>query len=103
MLYVCVCWYQALIPCVTLPKSITANSSTIQIEWLTTQLSLQGNNSFQLDFHNNDQMKPDSYLVILNQLNEFYGIKHGVCAQYSFVVRFTWCYLLVSSHCYLEL
>ncbi|KAH9581766.1 GIPC PDZ domain containing, member [Schistosoma haematobium] len=76
----------AVIPCVTLPKSIIANSSTIQIEWLTTQLSLQGNNSFQLDFHNNDQMKPDSYLVILNQLNEFYGIKHGVCAQYSFVV-----------------
>ncbi|VDP65642.1 unnamed protein product [Schistosoma mattheei] len=69
-----------------MPKSIIANSSTIQIEWLTTQLSLQENNSFQLDFHNNDQMKPDSYLIILNQLNEFYGIKHGVCAQYSFVV-----------------
>ncbi|CAI2731946.1 unnamed protein product [Schistosoma spindalis] len=80
------CDETALIPCVTLPKSIIANSSTIQIEWLTTQLSLQENNPFQLDFHNNDQMKPDSYLFILNQLNEFYGTKRGVCAQYSFVV-----------------
>ncbi|CAH8620857.1 unnamed protein product [Schistosoma rodhaini] len=84
--FVPTCDETALIPCVTLPKSIIANSSTIQIEWLTIQFTLQENNPFQLDLHKDDPMKTDSYLIILNQLNELYGRKHGVCAQYSFVV-----------------